>query len=232
MWSALVLLSALAAAPVDAGVEKPEVFQWEVPGVVEVLTVPGETWSQGIPVQLYVFRSKENPEVILRDFVQAARKQGLYLAPKEKLPRGGPEVSLTALDPRTEISYTVTLQREGESVAVLIAAADLSRRQKVSGNEVDLPLPPGATRVLSTQLESYETVSFELPDGSDPLPFFREVLPRAGFTESESRIFRRGNEELSIRVVPPRTGQKHTGVVIIRRTAAPPTGEQLFKPTE
>lgn len=230
--TALLLLAALASAPEEGTAkadEAPKRFTWVVPKALETLSIPGESWAHGIPVRMHAVRSGEHPANILRDFVLAARKQGLYFPPREALPTPVVESTLTVLDPRARLSYTVILQPEPDGTcAVILSEADLGRRQK-GPEKYFAPLPPGATNPLTTRMEGFETLSFDVgPGGSDPLAFFRTELPRAGFVEVEPLIFRKADVELALRILTPREGRKQTGVVIIRRSAAPATADQLF----
>lgn len=219
---ALVAASLALAASPDGGAA-PGTFQWTIPRVLEVLDVPGETWAEGIPVRIHAVRSAERPEQILKDFLAAARAQGLHVPPPEALPPTESKAKLTAYDPRTGIAHTVLLQPEGDSCAVLLADADMSRWQP-AGGEAFAPLPPGASAPLVTRAEGFETMSFELPTtGADPLAFYRSELPRAGFQQVEADLFRGGGVELRVRVTEPRKGGGARSVILLRqRYAADP----------
>lgn len=235
MLTALLLAALTGAAPpavlvADAGVAAPH-FQWTIPRAVETLDVPGESWAEGVPVRMQVVKSRERPEQILKDFLQAALAQGLHVPPPSRLPRSESQAKLTAYDPRTGIAHTVLLQPEPDgSVAVILANADMSRRQPKGKGALFLPLPPGALNPLQSRTEGAETLAFDLPaQGADPLEFYASELPRAGYQQTEPNVFRRGGEELFIRAIPPKPGQQNRGVVVIRRQAELPP-EQFLHP--
>ncbi len=203
-----------AASP-DAG--RPG-FSWVIPRSLGALDVPGETWAEGIPVHLHAVRSAERPEIILGDFLHAARRAGLYVPPPEELPESSSLAKLTAYDPKTKIAHTVLLQPEPDgSCAVIMMDADLGRREPAVAAAF-APLPPAATRPLVTHAEGASTIAFEVP--ADPLAFYRSALPRAGFRaeSAEANVYRRGAEELSIHASPPAPPETFWNVVVIRRS--------------
>lgn len=208
----VALLVALSSAPG---------FTFHVPKLVDTLDVPGETWAAGTPVSLRIYRSREKPENILRDFVQAARQQNLFIPPPSAQSQDLFASQLTALDPEAMLSYTLILQPEpDDTVGVILAVADLGRKQQ-QPTEHTFPTPPGASAPLVARMEGHEVVSFDVPQQLDAVSFYRSVLTKSGYTEPESGVFRRGGEQLLVRETPTAAAGRK-GVVLTRQGAPSP----------
>jgi hypothetical protein len=196
MLSCLLAL-VVATAPQRAG----DPLDWQVPGHVSTLEVPGQMHVGGIPVRFRVHTSREKVERLLQHFATAFDEAGFYLQRHQK--RLAAQPHLTALDTRSLTSYTVILQPEpGGLTTVVVGEARLKELKRAAPPSV-LPVFPGAKDVLHADFEGALTLSY-LVAAKEPevRAWYRERLAGAGFREEAPLLFRRKEQELRVSLVP------------------------------
>jgi hypothetical protein len=179
-----------------AGAAKP--FNWDVPGAIQRLDVPGLVVSHGVPTRIQAVKSSWKLEDLLQHFATAFEKAGLYLPPPKHQLQLLRELQLTALDPGRLISYTVIFQESRDGTVVILGEANLGQRQRNPAHDW-APLFPGATGVLGSQQEGARTLVYSARARPDEVAgFYREALGKAGFLEQEPGSFVKAGEELRV----------------------------------
>ncbi|MBS1152334.1 MAG: hypothetical protein H6Q89_4032, partial [Myxococcaceae bacterium] len=54
-------------------------FQWEIPGLISDVEIPGDIQTGGVPVRLRAVLVKGNPDVLASAIVASFARQGLYV---------------------------------------------------------------------------------------------------------------------------------------------------------
>jgi hypothetical protein len=206
MLSALLML-ALASAPVKAPAPAkappapvkaaPSPLEWQVPGHVSTLEVPGKMDVAGIPVRFLVHTSREPVEKLLQHFANAFSEAGFYIQRNQK--RRAAQPHLAALDTRSLTSYTVILNPEpGGLTTVVVGEARLKEFQPAAPPS-SLPVFPGGSDLLHANFEGARTLSYKVTaKEADIRAWYREQLGRAGFSEEAPLLFRRQEQELRV----------------------------------
>lgn len=173
-------------------------FHWDVPRAIESVPVPGELVSLGVPLHLRAVRSELSAPALAQYFIAEFKRSELWVPPADaqfQIPGG---VSLTALDTKRRISYTVIFQPNPDhTTTVILGEADLARRT-IPKPPREVPLMPGAQHVLTTHGEGTTVVTYEVKATPDEVAsFYRGTLRSSGFGEKEG-AFVRGAQELRI----------------------------------
>lgn len=190
MLSCLLVLEVLLAAP-PAG----EPFQWQVPGQVSKLEVPGGMNVGGVPIRLQVYSSKESVDRLIQYFATAFDESGFYIERQQKQLAAEPH--LTALNTRTLTAYTVILEKEANGLTtVVLGESRMGEFKPLPASEL-LPVYPGAQNVLQSDMEGAKTLAFRVTAKQEQVSaWYRERLVRAGYKEEEPLVFRRQEQEV------------------------------------
>lgn len=214
---ALLLAGLVVAAP-DAGV--PARFSWDVPGQLTAVPVGGQLEAGGLPLKVYMARSKLGLDELVLHYARRFREAGYYLPmrrlgplPGLKLPR------VVALDVESRVSYLVYGWPEADGTTTLVlGAADLGAQRPSGGGR--LPAFPGAKGVVTFSLEYADALAFNAAaTEAEVIDFYRAVLPPAGWVEREAGVFVRGGR--AVRVLARPSGQGPLGVVVLEQPDAP-----------
>ncbi len=189
----LASLYVLAAAP-TAGA-----FQWNVPGVVGEIDVPGATRVPGGEVTLHTWYSKSSRFELLKHFATQFLNAGFWIAPIPPKRRSALEPQLTAVDPRTLRVYSVLLVPAKGAIAVTTEITDPRGNDRVTA--LDIPLPKDATSIVRSAFEGGETVVFESRQDPKRLEaFFSERLKAKGYRQELDGSFTTRRRELRVEV--------------------------------
>jgi len=217
-WAVSLLLVCAFAASAQTKQAK---FTWEVPGVIETVTVPGTPRALGVPVRLQAARSKLPGDELLAFFAKRFAAAGLYIPPPSRQVQVTREAALTALDPATLVSYTVILQpnRDG-TTTVIMGEANLALRAQAQAQGAEIaPVFPGATGLLRSEQEGLRTLAYSAAGTPEEvLAFYRELLVKDGYRESEPGAFLKGEDQL--RVSARAEGKGRVTVAVISSRAA------------
>src|SRR5581483_7933897 len=149
-----LLVLALSAAPADAG-QAPRVLKFEVPHVIEQAAVPERLFAADFPVTVHAVRTSEPPESLVRFFDAEFNKAGLFRMPQQQLPEPMRSQSLTGLDTRTLISYTVIFQPNPDrTTTAIISETYMAERAPRAGAPEIAALFPGASQVIRSSSEA------------------------------------------------------------------------------
>jgi hypothetical protein len=209
----LLLLGVSAARAAD-----PLPFAWPTPGLIEETEVPGIVQSRGIPMKLRAVRVKPGPDEMLRTYLKAFQLAGFYLPPPKDQVELFRDLSLTALDYRRWISYTVIFQANRDGTTTLIMGeANIARRQPPEADD-STPLFPGATSVLRANAEGSDSVTFRAKAAPvEIFGFYRDLLGREHFQVQESNeqdlALSDGRREMRIHIEPIAGGLSQVLVV-------------------
>ncbi len=210
MRTLLLVLVCLGARAVSA-------FEWAVPSEASRVDVAGVQQARGIPVKLEAATSRLPALELLRYFAARFRERGLFIPPaKDQLVVEG-ALQLTGLDVERLRAYTVLLRPlpDGRGTQVLMSTADLDAAR--SEGPAFIPLPPGASSVVSVDVEAARSVSFSVQTRPEQVAaFYREVLPRDGYREREPGVFTLGPRTLRVHTRPLADGR--LGVVVRAQT--------------
>ncbi|MHB8875658.1 MAG: hypothetical protein ACYC8T_18385 [Myxococcaceae bacterium] len=193
-------------------------FQWDLPKVLSDIDIPGVQETNGVPVKLHVVVVKARLEDVMMHFEESFARQGLYVKPS-KLPgmQGVPQV--TGTDPETFIAYTVIFRPNGDGTVTLVLGETNTREIRPPGGEDFAPLFPGASAVVRTRAEGLRTISYTAPSTeSDVQAFYVETLGKSGYLQRSPGVFRRGTDEIRLRVLSERGA---VGVLVSLRTVPP-----------
>lgn len=183
---AVVLAVALGAAP-DAGVSRP--FSWDVPGQLDLVPVGNTLERNGLPMKVYLARSKKPLDELLMHYAVRFAQAGYFIPPRMgritglKLPR------VVALDDVKMVSFLVYGWPEPDGTTTLVlGASDLGHRKATTAN--GMPVFPGAQSPTRFNLEVSEALSFTAKATRDEvIDFYRSVLPSGGWVEREPGTF-------------------------------------------
>jgi hypothetical protein len=207
---ALVLPSAQARA--DEPFEANSSFRWDVPEEIRHVDVPATHHVDGVPVRFNMAYSKWDPQTLANYYYAQFRKAKLFIAPEKEQADFSPKLfQLTAVDPKTLVSYTVILKPQVDhSTEIIMGQAYWKDREKKANRSNGFaPLVPGSTGMVSSRTEGYETMTFQVAaTAADVQKFYRETLPQEGYRETEPWTFRHGDEAIHIHVFEQDKGGK------------------------
>ena len=130
--AALLPVSSLAMAAASALADGPP-FRWEVPRAIASADVPGEQVALGVPLRLSAVRSQLDAESLFDFFLREFEKADFFVAPRtlQFSPPGG--LSLTGLDVKRGVSYTVIFQPNPDKTTTVILGEAGPPRRKPRG---------------------------------------------------------------------------------------------------
>ncbi len=190
----------LKLAVLLCGVAAPALaFDWDVPDVVAWAEVGEQIQANGMPMKIFVARSKWKPTPLLMSYQKRFREAGFYIPEVPlrleglKLPR------VTALDTISLWSYLVYVYPEPDGTTTLVmGAADLKGRQagKMAGG-FPAPVFPGSKATFASNVEVARTLSFvTAAKEAEVIDFYRQTLPAGGWKERERGSFVRAGRLL------------------------------------
>ena len=191
-------VGAVHAAEPDAG--HPRVHLWDVPKAVGAMDVPSPVVAHGIPVSIHAVLSRERADVLELHFRREFEKAGLFVPPAHHLTPVTPALQLTGLDPDTFVAYTVYLEPAADgTTTVILTESRLAEARTPAENPSFAPRMPGAHRVLYSQTEGVELMSYAVDATSAQAELFhREALGKAGYQELSPGTFQRGVDLLKV----------------------------------
>jgi hypothetical protein len=205
MLSAVWLWCAAAAA--DAGAAS-ALFQWNVPEVDRVVEVGDKLEAKGLPLKVFLAHTRLKQREVFRHYLERFAQEGFYVDPQQKPLPGLSLLRLTAFDEKRLWSYTVIFYPEADGTTTLtLGAADMSVRKgkprPSTGEAVGLPVLPGATAVMTTNVELGKSLSFETKDSRDEvLSYYQATLPTLGWKEREAGSFVQQGKRLRVLTRP------------------------------
>jgi hypothetical protein len=190
--SALLLVALCLHAAPDAGARG---FRWEHPsGIVQEIDIPGEVKTNGVPVVLHALVLRGAPAQLGDFYRRSFIKQGLFVGAGQNLEQG-----VTGYDDLTRTSYTVILQKKEDGLCtVVLGQADL-RNPLQAGDEP--PRLPGAKGMVRSTQEGMSLWTYEVRASDFEIDsFYESTLVAAGWTQEAPRTFRKGAQQLKVRV--------------------------------
>ena len=214
MTFAVLLAVALSAAP-DA--EVAPTFSWDVPGALEAVPVGQRIEVNGLPMAIFLVHSSWELDRLLLHYAGRFAEAGYFIPPRMgritglKLPR------VVALDDRRLISFLVYGWPEADgSTTLVLGSADLGHRRAAPAG--GLPIFPGASHVLASNLEGAKTIGFEARASRDEvIDFYRSVLPSGGWAEREPGLFVKDGRALQV-LARVRKGSEVLNVVLLEQS--------------
>ncbi len=199
-WLCVALLAATPAdAGSDAGVMKvAPPFAWDVPGQLELVPVGERLERDGLPLIIFLARSKWKLGALL-DHYQARFVRAGYFIPPRQVPLPGLELPrVVALDDVKMVSLLVYGWPEEDGTTTLVlGAADLGHRRPTQRN--GLPVFPAAKHVTTFDVELGLALSFTAKASeAEIIDFYRTVLPSGGWKEREPGTFVRAGRAVKV----------------------------------
>lgn len=202
-------------------------FPTPVPGQLTHVEVPGELRAVGVPVRLDAFVSKEKYADLVRYYVGLFKQAGLYIPPPKARRRDELEPQLTALDPKTGKGYSVLFlrNRDKERTVTIVhgEAEPLKALESKDAAESFLPLPPQATRPLTSSSEGARTLTFQTQlTGEQVIDFYAQTLGPQGWVAAGKSAFRsRDGQREIVFAFSESQPNAPTSVSILERTGLP-----------
>jgi hypothetical protein len=215
----LATAAIVIALPASAG-DAPR-FKWDVPKATASVPVSDNLQALGVPLRVMAVRSDASAEALFDHFMAEFKKANLFIPPRPSqfMAEGG--VSITALDTKRLVSYTVIFQpNPDKSTTVILGEADLSKRQAVAPAS-GAPVFPAARQVLVSRDESTIVTTYSVDAKPEEVAqFYTTTLTRAGY-EQQGDVFENGSETVRVQA---KTGHKEGElfVVVETRKFAPP----------
>lgn len=173
----------------DAGL-KTQTFDWNVPQLVSFAQVGGaELRSQGLPLKMYLVRSKLKLDELGLHYMKRFLAAGFYVEPRQKNLPGSSLPRLTALDTVSMWSYTIIFYPEPDgTTTMLLGGADLGHRQAPSAGDFPAPLFPAAVKPATFLLEGARALTFTTTASAEEvISFYRQTLPAGGWLEKRDQ---------------------------------------------
>lgn len=192
-----------AAAGTDGGVPVHSLHAFDIPGVVDVVDVPGESLVAGLPVAMHAVRSRVGAERLAESLLEQLHLAGLYVPPPSEVQARVEGLQVTGLDPDALVAYTFFLLPEaGGGTTVLVTETFVGRKVQEALSSVDFaPVMPGARSPITTRTEGVQAVHYETPEPPEAVrAFYREQLSAAGYSESGKDEWTRGEWMLKLSV--------------------------------
>jgi hypothetical protein len=211
-WGAAAVRAALAGALLVLGSLAPAVatagdFEWDVPGIVHHVDVAGTQEALGIPMKLHAVTSSWKPDALFTHFVEQFKKAGFFIPPPSGQTAVHGAISLTALDVDRLLAYSVIMRPnpDGKTTKVLLGTANVGQIRKPEDSAF-LPVYPGAENLVTVNVEVGKSLSYITKATQQELQdFYREAMPKKGYTEKKPGLFRKGNEAVEV-LSRPREG--------------------------
>ncbi|MBS1150628.1 MAG: hypothetical protein H6Q89_2326 [Myxococcaceae bacterium] len=167
-------------------------LDWDVPEAVSWAEVGEKIQANGMPMKIFVARSRWKPVALLNHYQQRFRDAGYY-QPEVPLRLEGLKLPrVTALDTISLWSYLVYVFPEPDGTTTLVmGAADLKGRQqgRLAGG-FPAPAFPGSKATFASNVEFARTLSFTTgAKEEEVIDFYRQTLPSGGWKERERGSF-------------------------------------------
>ena len=197
-------------------------FDWDVPEPVSWAEVGEKIQANGMPMKIFVARSKWKPVALLNHYQKRFHAEGFYI-PEVPLKLEGLKLPrVTALDTVSLWSYLVYVFPEADGTTTLVmGAADLKGRQvgRVAGG-FPAPVFPGSKATFASNVEFARTLSFTTgAKEEEVIDFYRQTLPSGGWKERERGSFVR--EGRLLRMLGKPAG-KELRIVLVEEADLPP----------
>jgi hypothetical protein len=197
-------------------------FDWDVPEAVAWAEVGEQMQANGMPMKIFVARSKWKPVALLNNYQKRFSAAGFYI-PEVPLKLEGLKLPrVTALDTLSLWSYLVYVFPEPDGTTTLVmGAADLKGRKagKIAGG-FPAPVFPGSRAAFSSNVEFARTLAFTTgAKEEEVIDFYRQTLPSGGWKERERGTFVREGRQL--RMLGKQEG-KDLRIVLVEEADLPP----------
>lgn len=213
---------ALAIGSATSRAEDPP-FLFTPPKAVMNVQVPEELESLGVPVRIEALKSEASLQELIDYYYTAFVKAGYFIPSLDQQFMGEGGVSLTALDYKKKVSYTVIFVEEPSGVIVITGVADLFRRRSAEQVKTDFPLFATAKGVVISRGEGVETIAYRAAATPAQIEaFYSDTLTRVGFRATDDGWFVRGGEEVRVGALAHSDQPGAVDVTIVRRGAPPP----------
>jgi hypothetical protein len=180
-----------------------EGFSWDVPETFDFVEVPSVQSVNGIPVRFNVYYSRWPLEQLAQHLLDEFQKAGLFVPPMDQQTRfNGQVFALTAFDPVHRVAYTALLKPRADKTTEVIAGQGYMKDVHPRAPTADFaPLPPGAAHAVKTTTEGMTVLTYETSLQAEEIrSFYKETLSREGYAPAGTNVYRKGGDELSIRV--------------------------------
>ena len=224
-WLAVLLVATVtwaapppAAPPPAAPAPASNSFLKDIPGQVTQPTAPEKTVVDGVTVEASTLVSSKDVATLKAHFRALFQRHGLYLPEETEKVKMQLGEHVTALDTENLISYTVILQPSGrKATTVIVSSANLGKREP-KAVAAFAPVYPGATQVMSTQLEWMKTMNYTTTaTPAEIRAFYREKLTALGYEARPDDEFVKGNERIGLTVAP---GVMDRNVMLVQEAAS------------
>ncbi len=206
MLKAVLSASLLLALPAAA-------FDWNVPQLVAWAPVGDSMAVNGVPLKIYIARSKLKPADVMKHYAARFEEAGFYNPPKVRLP--GLELPhMVALDTQTLWSYLIYVWPEPDgTTSMVLGASNQGVKRTRAASESPYPVFPGASHILVTDVELAKAISYSAPTTQpELLAFYRQVFAAAGWKEREPGVFTKAGRQLRL-VSKPRAGKLEVALI-------------------
>ena len=213
------LLGLIVAMAAEGALAQAPAFRWEVPKAVASADIGGEQVALGVPLRLTAVRSQLDVESLFDFFLREFEKADLFVPPKtlQFSPPGG--LSLTGLDVKRQVSYTVIFQpNPDKTTTVILGEAESHAAKAGRGGRRGAGVSRGQG---GAHLEERERLGAHV-HGDGGAARGGRVLPRtlgaSGYVEREGS-YSNGREEL--RIAAQNTHTAGELFVVVERREAP-----------
>jgi hypothetical protein len=213
IFPAVAMLAAL-----DAHAEG---FTWDVPETYDFVEVPSVQAVNGIPIRFNVYYSRWPLEQLAFHLLDEFQKAGLFVPPMDQQVRfNGQVFSLTAFDPIHRVAYTAILKPCADKTTEVIAGQGYLKDVHPQVPNGDFaPLPPTAAHAVKTTTEGMTVLTYETSLQAEEISsFYKETLGTQGYSPAGLNVYRKGRDELSIRI-SEESGSRPRAVVLTLRNA-------------
>lgn len=192
-------------------------FEWDVPGIVHHVDVAGTQEALGIPMKLHAVTSSWKPDALFKHFAEQFKKAGFFIPPPKGQTVVHGAITLTALDVDRLLAYSVIMRPnpDGKTTKVLLGTANVGQIRKPEDSAF-VAVYPAADNLVTINIESGKSLSYTTKATQQQLQdFYREAMPKKGYTETKPGVFRKGNESVEV-LSRPREGGGLTVIVMSR----------------
>jgi hypothetical protein len=201
-------------------------FTWTVPEVVSSIDVPGTQLVDGIPTRIVkVYHSRWPLEELAMYFAKEFDKAGFFIDSGRHTPRVAGGMVVTALDPKTLVSYTAILKPETGKGRTMVIAGEAKIQPWVDAHGHIPPGPdfaplfPRAENVARTRVEGLNLLTFSVRAKAEEVQaFYADSLGREGFAHPEPDTFLLGKRRIVLRVRPT-AGTAGRVSILLRETS-------------
>ena len=195
------LLAVLLLAT-DGGTTAPkQPRRFVVPEVLSTIDIPGEQKAIGVPMKLIAVRSRANVEEVRRSLMKQFHEAGLYVPPAGDITLH--QTTIVGLDPVSLIAYSAVLRPNEDGTSTAVLGTSFLQRAERAGLPDWGPVYPGATAVVTTDVELMRTATYSVNKSeAEVRQFYDTVMPGAGFAKLGADMYRKGGEQISLAYSP------------------------------